>query len=447
MFARLLVFCSCVFHVLGLSCYWNNKCTYTNYGSKTIYDDVRGDLRDTPELEGCHPIGVWALMRHGTRNPTDSNMEKIQHAVKFKDAIVMRNLTGDRGKLCAQDVSNLQMWSWDDSISSTPGYLTTNGYKEMYDLGSRFHQRFSTLLPNINWYEFRPTLEQRTIKSAEAFIEGLNQGQWLFTDSNATDRDDVLRPYYYCARHNIEVYNGQRSTDEMNKYMDTLEFREMLHRLQNRSGLDERLTSSEAVALYDLCRFDRAFSSTRSSPWCALFTDRDLIILEYLNDIRHYYRNGYGSEINGKLGAPALKNLYENFLSVVSNDSTSITGYFTHDSLMQMVYTALQLFRDYPEVSGFERNEDRKWRTSFMTPFAANFVAVLHKCPTRKQSELYQVQFFINEKEYHLCNARSCNWKQFHEKFSRFLDINLDECNIDKEISPLQKLTFRNVTL
>ncbi|CAH0398510.1 unnamed protein product [Chilo suppressalis] len=426
MLIRLLLFSTCASQVLGWSCYWNNKCGYSNFGSKTVYDDVRGDIRDTERIEGCKPIGVWALVRHGTRNPRPSSLDAMQDAAKLKDAIVTQNLHEDLGELCAQDITNLQRWSWDSTISTTPGYLTTNGYKEMLELGTRFHQKFLPLLHDLGSYQFRPTLEQRTIKSAEAFIEGLNQGQLNFKKTNATDRDDVLRPYYYCARHKVEVYNGNRSIDEINEYTNTLEFQHMLQRVQNRSGLQEPLTATKVIGFYDLCRYGRAISSTKTSPWCALFADQDLMILEYLNDIRHYFRNGYGSDINRILGGPALKDLFMSFLSIVTSGFKSFTGYFIHDTLIQMVFTALQLNRDYPEISGFERKDERKWRTSFMTPFAGNFAAVLLKCSTKAESDRYQVQFFINEKEFHLCDAKTCSWSQFNEKFAHFLNTSLD---------------------
>ncbi|KAL0883465.1 hypothetical protein ABMA27_016838 [Loxostege sticticalis] len=430
MYARILVLYSSFLIVYSNKCYWNNKCSYKYFGSKTIYDEVRGDIRDTAELKGCEAVSVWSMIRHGVRHPTSSNVPPMQRAADLKEDIVRRYLEG-HGSMCAQDINNLQKWSWHEVISSTPGDLTFEGYKELHDLGARFHDHFQQLLQKADHYNFKPTLEQRTIQSAKAFVEGLAGGYLRFKISNATDRDDILRPYFYCAKHDVEVYNGPRSQIEMNKYQETPEFQKLLKNVQKRTGLEEPISATNATGLYDLCRFFRAYSSTRSSPWCALFDDEELMFLEYLNDIRHYYRNGYGSPINEKLAGPALGELLQQFQASIQHSTRSFTGYFSHDSMLQMIYTSLGLFRDYPEISGFERIPGRKWRTSFMTPFAANFVTVLHKCVNESGTTDYQVQFFINEEEFHLCHSRTCSWQEFREKFDQFNNSNLEFCNID----------------
>ncbi|XP_028177746.1 multiple inositol polyphosphate phosphatase 1-like [Ostrinia furnacalis] len=369
------------------------------------------------------------MIRHGTRHPISSNLPTMQHAAVLKDDIVRRYLEG-RGELCAQDITNLQEWSNIEFISTTPAHLTFEGYKELRDLGVRFHDHFLPLLQDLDQHHFKPTLEQRTIQSAKAFVEGLAQGYLKFEISNATDRDEILRPYFYCTKHNVEVYNGPRSKNELSKYHETPEFQKVLENVQKRTGLERPLSPTNVTGLYDLCRFLRAYSALRTSPWCALFSDEELQILEYLNDIRHYYRNGYGSPINQKLAGPALGELLEQFESSVQHSTKSFTSYFSHDSMIQMMYSALGLFRDYPEISGFERLPDRKWRTSYMTPFAANFASVLHKCTNETGDINHQVQFFINEKEFHLCQPRTCSWTEFKDKFEQFRNSDLEFCNI-----------------
>jgi hypothetical protein len=90
-------------------------------------------------------------------------------------------------------------------------------------------------------------------------------------------------------------------------------------------------------------------------------------------------RYGYGGSTNVILRSAALEDLFQTFQEAISKTTRIFMGYFTHDSLITMIYTALGLYRDEEELSGSKRNPDRKWRTSSMTPFAANFIAVLHK--------------------------------------------------------------------
>lgn len=47
------------------------------------------------------------------------------------------------------------------------------------------------------------------------------------------------------------------------------------------------------------------------SKWCAIFTVEDLMILEYGQDLKSYYKSGYGRELeNKRLGCPIFKDLY-----------------------------------------------------------------------------------------------------------------------------------------
>jgi multiple inositol-polyphosphate phosphatase/2,3-bisphosphoglycerate 3-phosphatase len=55
--------------------------------------------------------------------------------------------------------------------------------------------------------------------------------------------------------------------------------------------------------------------------------------------------------------------------------------YFSHDTDMQLFFTALGFANDSvpPTHSNYESMGGRKWRTSLLTPFASNFVAVFFK--------------------------------------------------------------------
>lgn len=115
------------------------------------------------------------------------------------------------------------------------------------------------------------------------------------------------------------------------------------------------------------------------SPWCALFTTEDLKVLEYYGDLRHYYRNGYGNKINPRLGQIPLVDLLKTFQQAVDGKGKKIVAYFTHATMIDMVYTALDLFKDNDPLTSAQRNSDRKWRTSKWTTFGANLFVVLNK--------------------------------------------------------------------
>lgn len=103
------------------------------------------------------------------------------------------------------------------------------------------------------------------------------------------------------------------------------------------------------------------------------------MILEYVEDLIFYYRNGYQLPINAKLGAIPLKDLYNNFVAAKNGNGRVMTGYFSHDTMIQKVYTAIGLFKDHHNLTGENFMPGRKWRSSIMSPFAANLIAILHR--------------------------------------------------------------------
>ena len=65
--------------------------------------------------------------------------------------------------------------------------------------------------------------------------------------------------------------------------------------------------------MYDACRYQKAWSVTELSPWCAVFSKEELRILEYREDLDYYYKAGYGRDINTRLGCPLLHDMMRHF--------------------------------------------------------------------------------------------------------------------------------------
>lgn len=66
-------------------------------------------------------------------------------------------------------------------------------------------------------------------------------------------------------------------------------------------------------AMYDSCRYEKAWTVIKLSPWCAAFSKEELRILEYREDLDYYYKAGYGREINARLGCPLLHDMMQHF--------------------------------------------------------------------------------------------------------------------------------------
>ncbi|XP_045773218.1 multiple inositol polyphosphate phosphatase 1-like [Maniola jurtina] len=429
-------------------CYWNDKCMYDMFGTATPYDSVRGDLRDQVEDDGCEVLSIWSLHRHGNRNPgadVTRNISALQAKIKHllhDPTVHLRHHNN-----CAQDTDDLMNWRWNSTLDSSASYLTGTGYEELYDLGRRIEIQYQNFLKSVEKVHFRATNQQRTVTSLKAFVHGMTAGTPSLANLSMgihppLDRDDVLRPYENCQRYQDEVLHGQLLTDELAAYDTSPEFLAIRDELQSKLPVDYQLTHTEVFTLYELCRFDRSWSEKLRSPWCSFFSIRHLLVLEYRDDVRHYYRNGYGSWVNSYLGALPLKDLYENFVNAIEGKKT-LVSYFTHDTMLDMVFCALGLYKDPKPLQGSagikwikkEENDDsqdtdpmsRMWRTSEFAPFASNFIAVLSRCD-ESGKQTHRVRLFINEKPTPLCPEEGCTWQQFLDIFQVFSEADLDFC-------------------
>ncbi|CAK1604303.1 unnamed protein product [Parnassius mnemosyne] len=433
---KIIAILSIVLTVIKLSisnCYWSENCHYKYISSKTPYQFVRGDIRDSiVKLKGCEPISIWGLFRHGKRYPSKSYGGKMEDALAIRDYIISSYEKG-RSSLCAQDIENLKNWVIDKKMFSEPRSLTTEGYEEMLGIGKRFKQAFPALLESLEKGSntIRPAFGIWIENSAKAFVKGLGSNNVHI--EKALSDSDVMAPYLTCGKYQMDVLHNQNVFSEAEKYKFNPDYLAAKDRIQRRSGIDYILTDTNVTALYDLCRHTWSGSENKLSPWCALFTKDDLQILEYIEDLKAYYKSGYGAPKSEVFGNIPLGDLFNNFRRTKDGGKKKITAYFTHATMLEMVYTSLGLFKDSKPLSSANRERERKWRSSFMAAFGVNFVAVLNRCVDNEVSD-YAVVFYLNEEPIRsICADGICTWKEFEDKFSPFLNTTIDFCEFRSE--------------
>lgn len=69
----------------------------------------------------------------------------------------------------------------------------------------------------------------------------------------------------------------------------------------------------DLLLFYDTCRFERALHLDKPSPWCDLFTDDEMRIFEYKEDLYNYYDVGPGRKINSELGCYPIRDMLDHF--------------------------------------------------------------------------------------------------------------------------------------
>ncbi|XP_068630681.1 multiple inositol polyphosphate phosphatase 1-like [Battus philenor] len=315
-------------------------------------------------------------------------------ATIIKDYIKTSHKKGE-GRMCAQDVENLLNWVIDQDMLNNIHQLAEEGYQEMAGIGHRLSNVFQDLLSNMDddSYTLRATNDRWVQNCVKAFIKGVGNRSLTIETSNSNY--DILA-----------VKEG----------------------IQKRTGINVTLSNENITSLYDLCRYTSSGINNTRSPWCALFTKDDLLALEYIGDLRHYYRNSYGTTINKVFGQIPLTNLLESFRLVKNGTGKVLTMYFTHATMMDMVYAALGLFKDEVPLKADKRNPERKWRSSKVSAFASNLIATLNRCTDGSRTD-YNVAFYLNERPLKdICNNGECSWQEFENILQNFVNTTLNFC-------------------
>lgn len=196
----------------------------------------------------------------------------------------------------------------------------------------------------------------------------------------------------------------------------------MLNEVSLRLGFRFQLTEKQVELIWDMCRFEQAWFIDRLSPWCAAFTKNHVSILEYKEDLKYYYKSGYGTKLNEKISCRAMSDMLKHM--EVKNSGPQVVAYFTHSSAIQLFLTAMGVLRDSTELraDNFQQQQRRQWRTSKLGPFTANIAVIRYDCP--EDIEKQKIMFFLNEKPLDIewCRVGLCDYKDVLEKYSQYLN-------------------------
>ncbi|XP_046680138.1 multiple inositol polyphosphate phosphatase 1-like [Homalodisca vitripennis] len=378
---------NCILFILFVSVSPESKKCHSLYsdskyylGTKTPYSYV-ANVDDDPIVYGdCTPIRIWALVRHGTRNPGKIS-EKMRVNLSALKMILMDRHEAGKGNLCREEVEELRKWKPTVDPSELK-FLTHEGEEEMLLLGERFLNRFPDLLPESysnRTYKFRHTATQRTRESSQYFTVGLfgrrQKAHVWYPEPLA--KDPILRFYKLCKRWRTEVDKNADALTELDKFKATPLVSRMLDNISARIGLSDRISFEDAKLIYQTCAFETAWHPKSPSPWCALFSKDDLEILEYSEDLKYYWIDGYGYPITYKQACVAVNDMFHH---LTDESHPPYTFYFTHSGTILKVLSHLQLYRDPLPLSADLFNKTRLWRTSQIDVFGSNLAFVLFSC-------------------------------------------------------------------
>ncbi|KAJ8939141.1 hypothetical protein NQ318_010896 [Aromia moschata] len=327
---------------------------------------------------------IWMIVRHGTRNPSASSMEKIKSRLPQIKDLVVKNDGLPNDYIKNRDLDLLRTWKMKLDVKDEYK-LTHEGEEEMLLLAERMQSRFPQIFDNVysnTSYKFKYTYTQRTQKSAFYFAAGLfgkktAKSVWFPEPSK---KDPILRFYKLCDKWHKEVKYNPKTEEHRRIFEQSPKMFTVVNVVNKRLNLTNHLTTEDVITMYKACAFETAWNKLGKSPWCSPFTENELKILEYAEDLKYYWQDGYGHELTYKQACPAFSDMISILTS--KDQFPKVTVYFTHSGTILKMLAHIGLYKDDGNLTAtdYDKIHNRKWRTSQIDSFASNLAFILFRC-------------------------------------------------------------------
>ncbi|MED6205607.1 hypothetical protein PIB30_019165 [Stylosanthes scabra] len=413
--------------------------TVSRYGA--VKEIVDSNFIPSKVPDGCVPIHLNLVARHGTRSPTKKRIRELDNlALRLEDLIKDargRNLPLERVP------SWLDGWKspWQGRLKG--GELITKGEEELYDLGLKIREKFPTLFdeeyhPNI--YTIRATQVPRASASAVAFGMGLFSGNGslgpgrhrAFSVLSESRASDIMLRFHDCC-HNYKHFR-EKQEPAVSKLKEPV-LNEITSALIGRYGLN--FTRQDISSLWFLCKQEASLLDITNQA-CSLFGPSEIMLLEWTDDLEAYILKGYGNSLNYRMGLPLLEDVAESMEQAIKaeEESRPLGSFekarlrFAHAETIIPFSCLLGLFLDGSEFKKIQKEQPlqlppkppqkRTWRGSTLAPFAGNSMLILYSCPApNKSKNKHFVQVLHNEHPIPMpgCDGSDfCPFEVFKEK-------------------------------
>ncbi|XP_037908515.1 multiple inositol polyphosphate phosphatase 1-like [Hermetia illucens] len=420
----------------GSYCYSsdNVRSQMKHFTSKTAYQVVKGtNFAQEVIVPHCKPVKFWILSRHGTRLPEEDQIEILPDLEDIRDKIIKNYKEKAAGDMCLGDIELIRNWVLNKNITTDKAqFLTTQGWNDLKYMAQDYKNALPELLSQYdeNEFLFRHTDTQRTEASYKAFVEGLfgpNAYQKVKVTPPPSD-DSLLAPHDRCQTWVDREDEKKGSDTEGGLFKKSDVMNEALERISARLGYAKVQKYKKIKQLWDMCRFEAAWFIDQPSAWCTAFTMDDVLVFEYLDDLGKEHANGYSTDVNPNIPCELMQDL---LTRLSSDDGPRVTAYFSHSALIQLFATALGIQKDTALLtsSNFSTAANRKWRTSLLDPFAANYAVVKYDCTADPTDPSSKIAFFSNQRriDFEGCRNGLCKLSDFVTKYKKYLGVNCQD--------------------
>ncbi|KAH6972242.1 histidine acid phosphatase [Ilyonectria sp. MPI-CAGE-AT-0026] len=338
------------------------------------------------------------------------------------------------------------------------------GYKEAMDMGYQLRTRYPQLYQEGEEFYVWANNYTRVLQTAENFVRG-------FVGTNSTLLGKVvsitskgltsaignsLAPSDMCPLFSDD--SGSDQTAVWNAIWQP----KVQKRLQALIKGNLTLTLSDVNLFPYLCGFESQITG-RLSPFCDVFTDEELKMYEYSNDLRYYYGVGPGTDLPKKMMMPFLQALVKLLANGPGVEGTAADGVstfdvpgllvsFLNDGQLTELVTASGVFDNQKDLSPKKKDDNRLWIGSRYVTMRGTIAFERLNCATSHSKNSTYVRIRLNDQVYPVPSCKdgpgkSCLLSKYvkyvSDKYTKQGDW-IENCNVTLAGAPtkVQGATF-----
>ncbi|MGH0139373.1 UNVERIFIED_CONTAM: hypothetical protein FKN15_031230 [Acipenser sinensis] len=123
--------------------------------------------------------------------------------------------------------------------------------------------------------------------------------------------DELMRFFDKCKRFVVDVEQNKTALQQVDLFKTKPEMQGVLDKVASLLDMAASdITADLVEAAFYMCSYELSIRNL-SSPWCQLFDQEDAKVLEYANDLKQYWKRGYGHEINSKSSCCLFHDLFK----------------------------------------------------------------------------------------------------------------------------------------
>lgn len=284
------------------------------------------------------------------------------------------------------------------------------------------------------WYKYGSPFHvwsndyQRTVDSARLFARGYGgpNATALGTVKPILAKDSSAVANSLATSDSCPTYNDRSGAGYVDTW-DGIYLPPIAERLNAFIDGDLTLTASDVSNFPYLCGFESQILR-KTSPFCSVFTEEEILQYEYRQDLRYYYGTGPGSYRNTSVMLPVIQGVIDILKSgpetpLVGADNGEkalgpLTVAFTHDNQINQMVSSLGIFDSQAPLPADSMDKDRIYVSSRNNPMRGTVAFERLSCGGDKKAYL---RLLLNDAVYPVvgCSCgpgKSCPLDKYNDK-------------------------------